>query len=336
MKLSILSVADHYPDRARTTGEFYRALVDQAVLAESLGYEICFIAEHHFHPYGAVPNPAVLLSAIAERTTRIRLGPAITVLPFRDPRTVAEDYALLDQLSRGRLVLGLGSGYLRHEFAGFGRDPAEKRDRFDENMTIVKRLLSGERVSFAGRFTALDAVQLNVTPVQREVPIFVAALNNEAVYHIGRQGNGLLTIPYGTLGHFDEIGALAAAFARGRQEAGAAPLPHGIAPHIATFHTYVARSDEEAEALVREAFELYCRTRLYAKPWTYEQIRGNGLALFGSVASVAEKLIALYRMGVEHVATMSNFGALDAERVAASMRLMMDEVMPIVHKATGT
>jgi alkanesulfonate monooxygenase SsuD/methylene tetrahydromethanopterin reductase-like flavin-dependent oxidoreductase (luciferase family) len=336
VKLSILSVADHYPDGARQQGEFYRALIDQAVLAEALGYEICFIAEHHFHPYGTVPNPAVLLSAIAQRTSRIRLGPAITVLPFRDPRTVAEDYALLDQLSRGRLVLGLGSGYLKHEFAGFGRDPAEKRDRFDENMAIVKQLLGGARVSHTGKFTTLDAVQLNVVPQQKDVPIYVAALNKEAVYHIGRQGNGLLTIPYGTLTHFDEIGALQEAFARGRQEANAAPMLAGLSPHITTFHTYVARSDKEAEALVREAFELYCRTRLYAKAWTYEQIRENGLALFGSVESVAEKLIALQRMGVEHVATLSNFGALDAERVEASMRLMIEDVLPIVHKATGT
>jgi len=334
VKLSVLSVADHYPDGARAQGQFYRAIIDQAVLAESLGYEICFIAEHHFHPYGTVPNPAVLLSAIAERTSRIRLGPAITVLPFRDPRTVAEDYALLDQLSGGRLVLGLGSGYLKHEFAGFGINGAEKRERFDENMAIVKALLSGARVSHAGKFATIDAVQLNVAPRQKDVPIYVAALNKEAVYHIGRQGNGLLTIPYGTLENFAQIGALQQAFARGRAESGAAPMPGGMAPHIVTFHTYVARTDREAEALVREAFELYCRTRLYARPWTYEQIRENGLALFGSVERVAEKLIALQDMGIEHVATLSNFGALEASRVEASMRLMIDEVLPIVRKAT--
>ena len=335
MKLSILSVADHYPEGVRRQGEFYRSIIDQAVLAERLGYQICFIAEHHFHPYGTVPNPAVLLSAIAQRTSRIRLGPAITVLPFRDPRTVVEDYALLDQLSDGRLVLGLGSGYLKHEFAGFGINGAEKRDRFDENMAIVKQFLSGARVTHAGKFTNVDAVQLNVAPAQKEVPIYVAALNKEAVYHIGRQGNGLLTIPYGTLENFEQIGALQEAFARGRKEADAAPMPQGLAPHITTFHTYVARTDNEAEALVREAFELYCRTRLYAKPWTYEQIRENGLALFGSVEHVAEKLIAMQRAGIDHVATLSNFGALAADRVEASMKLMIDEVLPIVQKATA-
>ena len=240
MELATLSVVDHYPDRGRSAGQFYRELIDQAVLAERLGYKAAFIAEHHFHPYGVVPNPAVLLAAIAQRTERILLGPAVTILPFRDPRTVAEDYALLDQISGGRVVLGLGSGYLKHEFAGFNRDPMEKRDRFDEGMAIVKRLIAGERVSFTGRFNTLDGVELNVRPVRQNLPIYVAALNKEAAYHIGRQGNGLLTIPYGTLNSFDEIGPLAASFERGRAEAGAAAPAHGLSPHIPTFHTHVA------------------------------------------------------------------------------------------------
>lgn len=333
MKLSILSVVDHYPEQKRGVGQFYRELIDQAVLADRLGYEAFFVAEHHFHPYGAVPNPAVILAAIAERTERILLGPAVTILPFRDPRGVAEDYAMLDQLSNGRLVLGLGSGYLKHEFAGFNRDPAEKRERFDEGMAVVKRLLSGERVEFRGRFNTLDQVQINVLPAQAAVPIYVAALAKEAAYHIGRQGNGLLTIPYGTLNHFNEIGPLAASFERGRSEVAAPPMPRGLAPHITTFHTYVGRSEAEAEAAVRGPFELYCRTRLYAKPWSYEQIRDNGLALFGSIESVAAKLAALETMGVTSVNTMSNFGAMPPEAVNASMRLMIEEVLPRLPRA---
>ncbi len=328
MKLSVLTVVDHYPDRARDLGSFYRELIDQAVLADRLGYEAFFVAEHHFHPYGVVANPAVILAAIAERTTRIRLGPAVTILPFRDPRTVAEDYAMLDQISRGRLVLGLGSGYLRHEFAGFSRDPAEKRERFDEAMAIVKRLIAGERVDYRGKFNTIDNVQLNIRPVQAQVPIYVAALTKEAAYHIGRQGNGLLTIPYGTLESMAEMGPLAESFARGRAESGAASMPQGLAPHITTFHTHVAASEAEAEAGVRAPFELYCRTRLYARPWSYEQIRENGLALFGSVESVAKKLQALAAMGVENVSTMANFGAMPAAAVEASMRLMIEEVLP--------
>lgn len=330
MKLSMLSVVDHYPELSRGVGQFYRELIDQAVLADRLGYQAFFIAEHHFHPYGAVANPAVILAAIAQRTERILLGPSVTILPFRDPRTVAEDYATLDLLSNGRLILGLGSGYLRHEFDGFGRDPAEKRARFDEGMELVKRLMAGERVKFAGRFNQLNDVRLNVLPAQRDVPVYVAALTKEAVYYIGRQGNGLLTIPYGTLDSLDEMGALAASFERGRAEAGARPMPHGLASHMTTFHTLVARTEAAAEEAVRGPFELYCRTRLYAKPWSYDQIRANGLALFGSVENVADKLVALAKMGITSVNTIANFGAMPPETVHTSMRLMIEEVLPRV------
>jgi len=333
MRLSVLSVVDHYPELSRDVGQFYGQLIDQAVLADRLGYQAFFIAEHHFHPYGAVANPAVILAAIAQRTERIRLGPSVAILPFRDPRLVAEDYATLDQLSKGRLILGLGSGYLKHEFDGFGRDPAEKRARFDEGMELVKRLMAGERVTFAGRFNPLSEVQLNVLPAQHEVPVYVAALTKEATYYIGRQGHGLLTIPYGTLNNLDEMGPLAASFERGRTESGAPPMPHDLAPHITTLHTHVARTEAKAEEAVRGPFELYCRTRLYAKPWSYDQIRSNGLALFGSVENVAKKLVALAKMGVTSVNTLTNFGATPPEAVHASMRLMIEEVLPRVEAA---
>ena len=91
-----------------------------------------------------VPDPALMLSALAQRTTRIRLGTAISILTFHDPRRIAETYAMLDMMSRGRLVFGVGSGYLAHEFVGYGQDPKEKRERFNENLDIVKRLMAGE------------------------------------------------------------------------------------------------------------------------------------------------------------------------------------------------
>ncbi len=99
-----------------------------------MGYYAYFAAEHHFHPYGLTPDPALLLSAIAMKTERIKLGPAVTVLPFHNPVRVAEQWALFDQLSEGRLILGVGSGYLQHEFEGFNMTPAKKRQMFDEGL----------------------------------------------------------------------------------------------------------------------------------------------------------------------------------------------------------
>src|SRR6478609_6894532 len=182
MRMSIFSVQDHYPTQARTVPELYKQILAQAELADQLGYDTFWVAEHHFHEYGAVPNPAIMLASIAQRTKRLRLGTAISILTFHNPLTVAESYAMVDVLSGGRLVYGVGSGYLPHEFAGYRIDPSEKRDRFDENLAIVRRLLAGERVTADGKFGKVDAVALNVVPVQREVPIYVAVLRREAAF----------------------------------------------------------------------------------------------------------------------------------------------------------
>ena len=128
MRLSIFSVQDHYPASARTLPQLYGQVIAQAELADRLGYDTFFVAEHHFHEYGAVPNPSVMLSTLAQRTKRLRLGSAISILTFHHPLTVAESYAMVDVLSGGRLVLGVGSGYLKHEFEGYHIDPAEKRE----------------------------------------------------------------------------------------------------------------------------------------------------------------------------------------------------------------
>jgi alkanesulfonate monooxygenase SsuD/methylene tetrahydromethanopterin reductase-like flavin-dependent oxidoreductase (luciferase family) len=280
-----------------------------------------------------VPNPAVMLSTLAQRTKRLKLGTAISILTFHNPLTVAESYAMVDVLSGGRLVLGVGSGYLKHEFAGFAVEPAEKRDRFDENLVLVKRLLSGERVSFEGRFTKLDAVQINVLPLQREVPIYVAVLRREAAYHVGLQGHDLMCVPYASLDRFDEIGDLVAEFHRGRA-ASARPAAAGNAA-VVTLHTHVAESDAEARKLAADAFDLYVDTRLYAKKAVYDDIIASGLSLFGSVETVADKLVALHRAGVDHVSTLHNFGLLPEAHVHRSMRLLMEKVMPLVRERIG-
>ena len=180
MKLSIFSVQDHYPDRHRSLPQLYADVIAQARHAEALGYDTFWVAEHHFHEYGAVPNPAVFLSHLAAHTHRLRLGTAISILTFHHPATVAENYAMVDALSGGRLSLGVGSGYLKHEFEGYDVDPAIKRERFDEALMLVQRLLAGERVHHEGQFHTLRDVRLNVLPVQTTVPIHVAILRREA------------------------------------------------------------------------------------------------------------------------------------------------------------
>ncbi len=326
MRYSIFSVMDHYPGRARSVAELYAQLFRLAEAAERLGYDLLFVAEHHFHEYGAVPNPAVMLAALAARTSRIRLGPAIATLSYHNPLILAESYAMVDILSGGRLVLGTGSGYLSHEFAGFGIAPQEKRQRYDETLMLVRRLLAGERVTHDGTYHKLRDVALNIRPIQQPTPpIFVAALAREAAYHIGRQGNRLMAIPYASLASFAEIGPLEQEYRRGRSEGGAGAVDDDA---IYTFHAHVADTDAAARHEAAAAFDLYVETRLYARRQTYDDVLANGLGLFGSVATVTEKVTALARMGIGHIALLMDFGLMPEEAVLRSLHTFATEVAP--------
>lgn len=331
MKLSIFSVQDHYPDRPRTVPALYGEVIDQAVLADGLGYDGFFVAEHHFHPYGVAPDPALLLSAMSQRTRRIRLGTAISVLTFHDPRTLAESFAMTDVISGGRFVLGVGSGYLKHEFEGYGIAAEEKRERFDECLEAVALLLTGERVTFHGKYHHLDDVKINVLPMQNPLPTYVAILRKEAAYHVGRQGKGLMSVPYAALDRFEDIGPMIAEFRRGRQEAGkTSALPPSIGDNIVCLHTHVAETDAEARRISAAAFDLYVETRLYAKRMVYDDILRSGICLFGSVDTIADRLCALAEMGIDHIMTLQNFGGLPAPEVERSMQMMVERVMPLV------
>ncbi|HUK61022.1 MAG TPA: LLM class flavin-dependent oxidoreductase [Stellaceae bacterium] len=328
MRYSLFSVMDHHPSGARSVAEYYAQLFRAAAAAEALGYDALFVAEHHFHEYGVVPNPAVMLAALAQKTQRLRLGPAISTLTFHNPLIVAESYAMLDVLSAGRLVLGFGSGYLKHEFAGFGVSAEDKRARFDETLLLVRRLLAGERVSHRGAFHTIEDVALNVRPLQQPTPpIYVAALAREASYHIGRQGNRVMAIPYATAASFADVGELQNAYRRGQAEAGHAADADDA---IYTFHCYVAESDEAARRDAAGPFDLYVATRLYARRQTYDDVLASGLALFGSAETVAGKIRELARMGIGHVALLMDFGLMPEEKVRRSMRAFAENVMPRV------
>lgn len=324
MRFSVFSVTDHYPDQPRGIAAFYDQLLDEIVLAEELGFDTFFVAEHHFHQYGIVPSPPALLGAAAARTSRIGLGVAVSVLPFHHPMVAAEEYALLDQLSKGRVRLGVGSGYLRHEFEGFLIDPAEKRARFEEALDVLQQAWSGEPVSFRGQHYRVEGARIAVTPVQRpHPPLWTAILRPEAAWHVGRQGRDIMLIPYATSASVADLGQVIAEFTRGRAESGGAGGDVAVA-----MHTYVAERPDQARPESEEALDRYVRTRLYARQRSYDELEQAGLLLFGDPEQVARRVEQLRALGVTHLLILANFGALQAERVRASMERFAKSVMP--------
>jgi alkanesulfonate monooxygenase SsuD/methylene tetrahydromethanopterin reductase-like flavin-dependent oxidoreductase (luciferase family) len=205
MRYSAFSVTDHYVDTPRTIAAFYDELIAEIVLAEELGFDTYVLAEHHFHEYGIVPNPTVLLAATSQKTSRIGLGVAVSLLVFHNPLVTAEEYAMIDQLSGGRLRLGMGSGCLAHEFDEMRIGPWEKRARFDEATEILRRAWPGEPFSYHGLYHHVENTRIAVTPVQQPEPEnWIAVIRPEAADHVGRQGRNIMLVPYATADTIDE------------------------------------------------------------------------------------------------------------------------------------
>jgi alkanesulfonate monooxygenase SsuD/methylene tetrahydromethanopterin reductase-like flavin-dependent oxidoreductase (luciferase family) len=327
MKFGIFSVADHYPgELKRSSGDLYAELLEQVAAADELGFDSFWVAEHHFHEYGAIPRPPVWMAAAAERTRRIRLGSAVVVLPFDNPLRSAEDYAMVDVLSGGRLNLGVGSGYLKHEFAGFNIDPEEKRERFDEALDILVRALEGERVSYRGKYHRVTDVQINVLPVQKpRPPIWIATLRADGAPRVGAKGFPVMLIPYASAETIDEMAAGVRAYKQAFIGAGGDPrdatVPFG-------FHCHCAESTAQARAEAREPMERYVRTRLYAVQRPFETLVEQNVVAFGDPDEITRVARLYERAGFTHFLAIPNFGGLPHEQVLRSLELIAKHVLP--------
>src|SRR5206468_2861046 len=163
-----------------SAADVYHRVIEQAEAADELGFEAMWLAEHHFTDYGITPSPAVLGTAIAGRTRRLRIGTGVAILPFHDPRRLAEDYAMLDVLSEGRLDFGVGRGYQPAEFAGFGVSMADSRARFNEALQIIEGLWTNDVFSYHGDHFRFDDLSLYPRQVQAPPPIWMAAVSPES------------------------------------------------------------------------------------------------------------------------------------------------------------
>lgn len=320
VRLGAFSVADVAPDLPAVDADRCLAVVRLAEAAERGGLASFWVAEHHFQGGGACPSPAVLLAACGARTSRLRLGSLVSVLPFHRPVDVAEEYALLDRLIGGRLNLGVGSGYLASEFAGLGIDPASKRARFESALATVLAAFQG------GEFYADPAgttpVRLNVLPHQRpHPPLWIAVQRREAVRHVGARGVGIALIPYATVVDLPELEAVVRDY-RGS-------LPAGVAGSVvAAVHVYAGDRPEEARA----AFRRYLASRLRTHSTFLEQkvqhaperatpeaLEEAGLAIFGSPEHAVARLRAFERLGVDELLGIFDFGGLDERTVERSI-----------------
>ncbi|MBM3677324.1 MAG: LLM class flavin-dependent oxidoreductase [Actinobacteria bacterium] len=158
------------PQWRRPWEAVYRENVDQIAWAETLGYDSAWLSEHHVTDDGYLPAVFPLLAALAERTSTMRLGTAVMLAPFQQPIRFAEEAAVVDLLSRGRLELGLGLGYRSKEFEALGIPRGERAGRTEELVEIARRAWTGEPFTYEGRHWRLDDVQVTPPPFQQPSP----------------------------------------------------------------------------------------------------------------------------------------------------------------------
>jgi natural product biosynthesis luciferase-like monooxygenase protein len=168
----------------------YRDTLDQAAHAEALGFDSVWPVEQHFNAnLSIMPSPLLMLAALAERTSTLRLGIAIVLLPLSHPLRVAEEIATLDVISNGRVEFGIGRGAVPSHFKGFGVPISENRDRFVEGLEIIRQAWTGDRVSFHGRFHDIEGISVVPKPVQQPHPPIRVAANSEDTFElVGQMG----------------------------------------------------------------------------------------------------------------------------------------------------
>lgn len=335
------------------SGHTDKEMVDEQIslmrAAEEYEFDSVWPAEHHFSEYGVCASPAVTLATLAQTTSRIRLGTGVVVLPLHHPIRVAEEFALLDVLSNGRVDLGVGRGYQPNEFRGFGVDQTKSRELFDESIEIILQAWREGRVNFRGKHYQLEDVEIRPRPVQDpHPPIWMAALSDESFEKAGRLGLNLLFSPVfgGSLQRAGEqfkvyrealesagydpasrqVGALVMVYAGRTQEQARKEFAPAVNWYLRTYSKYVAPHMDEPAV---EGYENYTFLRDVTSVLEWEHLVQAGAAICGEADYVTERIAEIrQQIGVDTLLCWTRMGGLPNDLVLAHMESMRDHVMP--------
>lgn len=349
---------------SKSQQEVLDGILRQGVLAEELGFNSYWLGEHHFSRHGIVPNTLQMAAAIAARTDRIQLGTAVIVLPLNNPIRVVEECGVVDVLSGGRLVVGVGAGYQRPEFDGIGVDINESRLRFAETLDVLIEAWTNEKLTYHGQIFNYDDLQVNPQPLQKpHPPIHVAALATPATIDMAASRG----LPLLVGGPSDIMGIAPQVIERWRN----GMVSHGHDPsgiHIPVAKGfYVAPTDEEAHAdmatsdaewdlrilaqvgsplspsgEIPPGYESWVDRQKHReghtgftynqeRDWRTDTLRKNttGTArLVGSPETIASRVAELQEMGITSIFGVVGLPSMPQEKIDRSLVLFAKEVIP--------
>lgn len=332
--------AEPYPHR-----DVHTRVTRQVVRADELGFDYAWVAEHHFsNEYGIMPDVFVYAAYLAALTKRIKIGTAVVTLPLANPLRVAENTAFVDILSQGRFALGLGSGYRKYEFDGFGADFEKRRDIQEEALPLLMELFFNKRVDHHGdhfNFKVDGGYELFPHSVQQpHPPIFLAGATERSIGVAARMGFGLFLSSWTP---FAELARQTAVYREHLEETPPSLRGNPARGHIDVARwVYVAESDAKAR---RESESVILRSLAHfssghtsgylgtvsqdvgAKPRDYDAL-SRDIILHGSPETVIAKIEQLRDM-TGNSSVMLHFPPwYGADKALASLELFAGEVMP--------
>jgi len=328
----------------------FQTIVEQVSYAEQIGFTSVWLAEHHFHSFaGFFSSPPVIGAAIAQRTTKMRIGTAVLLLPYHNPLRVAEDYATLDCLSGGRVEFGIGHGFVKWEALTFGIPLDDLRDRFKENLDVVLKAWSEPKLSHKGRFHEFSGVEVWPRPLQEPYPtVWMAATTSVESFELSaRHGFHMMLIPF--LSELEELRLKMEIYFKTRRSSG---HDASTARVLGVYHVYVGESAAEARASAArglaeyqsaagqahsltpgiadpESYRSHERHRAQMKRLTFDDLVDQNRVIVGSAEEVREKVAHVReRLYLTDLAGNFALGGLTDTQVRASMRRFMEQVAP--------
>ena len=332
----------------KAEGRYYSEALDQVRWAEELGYDSVWLTEHHFSRHGIVSSTLTVLAYLAGVTSTIRLGSAVTVLPFHDPIQVAEEAATVDLLSEGRLDFGIGRGFQWGEYHKLNIPMEDANRRFEEAVDVITKAWTLE-VPFdhRGEFWNYSDMTIHPRPVQSpHPPIWVAASSSASMDRAARN-NWNLMIGQGE--HFTQVAKQIEYYSSTVGEAGFDYNPGMV---VVARPMYTAASEDQARRdtqapfmwfkqtgievgappdrkveLLPDEFQAYRQRFARNTGFDYDAAFEN-VALFGTPDQVATKIQALKEAGVENIILFVNYGGIETQKVKNSLEMFATEVIP--------
>lgn len=351
MKFGWLTL-NHSPSAAED-GVAIDEQLQQACLAEALGYDSVWLTEHNFTGESVYGDPIPFASALAMKTERIRIGFAVIQMALRHPVRVATQLSVVDNLCKGRLDVGVGRGTIfnEYEFVGYGLDSSDSRERFAESLEIMQRAWTKAPFDYQGKYYKLSIPELRPMPHQRpHPPIWHSAISPSSFEHCGRQGVPVMTVRLGDGVLKERLGLYEVALREsGLSEQRQAELRKDAAVWR---YVHVAESDAQAEDELVDALRhtrqhmVHARQTLnppdfkvedqFLNPWSDGRVDEEEAlkftlstgAFYGTAKRVKEQLAALRDIDVHHVLCQMSFGFMSHARITQSMKLFGEQVIP--------